>query len=334
VRPEHRLRWEQEISRQVGPLKTPGDLRRRSISSEDFVDTAIIGGVTVADILAGKLAEMQIPSDVQEAFHAQFPQHGSSFVDAVNHLAGHPDRLAGLISGVKGKLFEIDYVKWLNSGHLPTGWTAELAQHANNPAWDISIHDGAGHLNEVLQLKATESLAYVKEAIAAHPDIDVVVPHELYGRLAENPEMLSHIVDGHESFDHLTSHAASAAEHAEAAGIHFHLPVIAIGFAAYENFSRYRNGNTSLEEALQNFGERSLLATVAGAAGWGAAILAHASLVGIPVSMAARLAGGQLLHNRRRRALLTRNLETVVSSRKKLQDQLGRCLLEPKGAIA
>src|SRR5205807_1092127 len=123
-----------------------------------------------ADIIAGKIAESQIPPDVIEAFHAQYPQYGSSFVDAVNHLSAHPDQLAGLISGVKGKLFEIDYIEWLNNGHLPTGWTAELAGHANNPAWDVAILDAHGRLDEVLQLKATESLAYVKEAIAAHPD--------------------------------------------------------------------------------------------------------------------------------------------------------------------
>ncbi len=97
-------------------------------------------------------------------------------MDAVKHLAPNPHELAGLISGIKGKLFEIDYIDWLNHGHLPDGWTAELAHSANNPAWDIAIHDGHGHVAELLQVKATESLAYVREAIAAHPEIDVVVP--------------------------------------------------------------------------------------------------------------------------------------------------------------
>ncbi len=199
MKPELRGRWELEICNRKEPLNKPQDLLRRAPSSEDFVDAAVIGGVGVADILAGKIAEWQIPSDVLAAFHAQYPQHGSSFVDAVKHLSGHRDELAGLISGIKGKLFEIDYVDWLNHGHLPDGWTAEMAHAANNPGWDIAIHDGQGHVADVLQLKATESLAYVREAIAAHPDIDVVVPHDLYERLADHPELLSHIVDGHQS---------------------------------------------------------------------------------------------------------------------------------------
>ncbi len=328
MRPEYRTRWELEIRKRTEPLKKPSDLLRRAVSSEDFVDSAIIGGVAVADILAGKVSESQIPSDVLAAFHAQYPQHGSSFVQAVNHLAGHPDQLSGLISGVKGKLFELDYAGWLNHGHLPHGWTAELAHHANNPAWDIVIHDAHGHVNELLQLKATESFSYVREAIAAHPDIDVVVPHELYQRLADHPEMLSHVVDGHQALDHINGHLAEAVGHAEAAGIHFHFPIFAIGFAACQNYSRYRKQKITLDEALRNVGERGMLAMFAGGVGWAAAALSHASLVGVPVSMGARLIGGQFLHNRRRRELLAEKIATVMDSRRHLELQIGRPLLD------
>ena len=93
----------------------------------------------------------------------------------------------GLVNGVKGKLFELDYAGWLNHGHLPAGWTADLAHHANNPGWDIVIHDAHGQVDALLQLKATESLNYVREAIAAHPDIDVVVPHEIYEKAGRQP---------------------------------------------------------------------------------------------------------------------------------------------------
>src|ERR1035441_514115 len=234
MKAEYCKRWELEIRRHggKGKLKTPKDLLQRAISFEDFADAAVIGGVGIAQILAGKVSESQIPSAVLEAFHAQFPQHGASFVEAVNHLSGDPEKLMGLINGVKGKLFEIDYAAWLNDGHLPAGVTAELAHHANNPAWDITIHDAHGHTSELLQLKATETVAYVKEAVAAHPNIDVVVPHELYERLGDHPEMLSHLADGHESLAHLTGQVTGAAEHAEAAGIQFHFPILAIAFAA------------------------------------------------------------------------------------------------------
>lgn len=331
MKPDYKRRWELEISRQGGEskLKKPCDLLRRALSSEDFVDTAVIGGVEVAHILAGKVSESQIPRDVLDAFHAQFPQHGLSFVQAVNHLSGDPEKLMGLINGVKGKLFEIDYAAWLNHGHLPLGLTAELAHHANNPAWDISIHDAHGHVSGLIQAKATETLAYVREAIAAHPSIDVVVPHDLYERMGDHPELLSHLLDGHESLGHLTGQVTGAVEHAEAVGVHFHFPIIAIAFAAGQNFHRYRKGTISLEEAIRNSGERGVLAIIASGSGWAAAAAAHSMLIGIPVAMVIRMLGGQLLHNRGRRKLMDSYIETVSSSRICLElDHLPRPILE------
>jgi len=230
-----------EIRKQNGPLKKPTDLLRRAISSEDFLDSAVIGGVAVADILAGKVAEWQIPSDVINAFSAQYPLHDLSFVQAVNQLRDDPDRLMGLVNGVKGKLFEIDYADWLNHRHLPDGWTAQLAQSANNPAWDVVIRDAHGRIDQLLQLKATASIQYVHEAIAAHPDIEVVIPHELYEKLSDHPDAFSHILDGHETLHDLNGHVADSVGHAEAAGaLHFPFvgPIVVIGLIAVLNYQR------------------------------------------------------------------------------------------------
>lgn len=332
MKPENRERWELEIRKQNGPLKKPGDLLRRIVSSEDFVDSAVIGGVAIADILAGKIAEWQIPSNVVEAFHGQFPQYGASFVQAVNHLAGDPDRLMGLVNGVKGKLFELDYAEWLNHGHLPPGFSAELAHHANNPGWDLAIRDAHGHIDNLLQLKATESLDYVREAITARPNIDVVVPHELYEKLADNHNVLSHILDGHETLHHINGHLADAVGHAEAAGVAEHFPfvgpVLVIGAAAALNYRNYRQGRTTLADVLRNVSERGALAFFASGVGYAAVLIAHEPFVGLPTSIVARLFGGQFLHNRRRRELLTKYVETVQSSRTHLERQLQRPLFE------
>jgi hypothetical protein len=332
--PEHRARWELEIRKLMGPLKKPVDLLRRAVSGEDFLDSAVIGGVTVADILAGKVAEWQIPSGVLDAFHAQYPQSGTSFVEAVNHLRGDPDRLMGLVNGVKGKWFELDYVDLLNHGHLPDGFTAELAQHANNPGWDIAIHDAHGHVAELLQMKASDSISYVKEAIAAHPEIPVVVPHELYEKLAGNPDALTHILDGHEALGHLNGHVADAVAHAEAAGAaeHFSLagPALVVGIAAVSNFQAYRRGRITSTEALRNVGERGALALLAFAAKWATILVAHEPFVGLSSSIVVRLFGGQILHNLHRRELMAEYLESVRDSRRQIEHQLPRPLLEAR----
>jgi hypothetical protein len=332
VNSEHKSRWNFEIQKHKGPLNTPADLLNRAVSSEDFVDTAIIGGVAVADILAGKIAEWQIPSNVIEAFHAQYPSYGASFVQAVNNMASDPDRLMGLVSGVKGKLFELEYADWLNHGHLPNGWTAELAHHANNPAWDIVIHDAHGHVDSLLQLKATESLSYVQKAIEAHPEIDVVVPHELYEKLADNPDALGHILDGHETLPHINGYVADAVGHAEAAQAVGHFPIvgpaIVISLVVGLNYRAYRRGKISIEDALRNIKERGALAIIASGAGWATAILAHEPFIVLPTAVAVRLLGGQYLHNQHRRESFTEFVETIKESRGRLELQLQRPLLQ------
>ncbi|MGA8728539.1 MAG: hypothetical protein WB608_07290 [Terracidiphilus sp.] len=328
---EHRARWKVEIQKQKGPLKKPADLIRRAVSSEDFVDSAVIGGVSVADILAGRVAEWQIPSSVLEAFHDQYPQYGTGFVEAVNHFHGDPERLMGLVNGVKGKLFELDYVAWLNHGNLPDGLTAELAHSATNPGWDIAIHDAHGHVSELLQMKATDSISYVHEAIATHPDIPVVVPHELYEKMAENHDAFAHILDGHEALNNLNGHITDAVGHAETAGAAEHFPtigpVVVIGLAVALNYRRYRRGRMTLSDLMRNVGERGALAVLASGAGWAAALLAHEPFFGLPTSIAVRLFGGQLFHNRRRRELLAGLVDAVSDSRRQLENQIQRPLL-------
>jgi hypothetical protein len=333
VTPGHRHRWEQEIQNHKGPLKKPSDLLRRAISSEDFIDTAVIGGMAVADILAGRIAEWQIPPGVVEAFRAQYPQYGQSFVKAVNRLAGDPDKLMGLVSGVKGKLFELDYADWLNHGHLPDGLSAELASHATNPGWDLVIHDAHGHIDHLLQLKATASLDYVRDAIAAHPDIDVVVPHELYEKLADRSDALGRVLDGHETLQHIQGQVADAVGHAEAAGAaatHFPVigPAIVIGLAASLGFRAYRQGKITPQQALRNVGERGLLSILSSGAGWSLALIAHEPFVGLPTSTVVRLLGGQFLHNQHRREQLSGYVACVRDSRKYLQHHVRRPLLE------
>jgi hypothetical protein len=330
--PEHRKRWELEVRKHRGPFKKPADLLRRAAASEDVIDSAVIGGVSLADILAGKIAQSQIPANVIAAFHAQFPNHASSFIQAVNHLAGDPEKLAGLVNGVKGKLFEMDYVHWLNNGHLPVGWTADLAHHANNPTWDVVIHDAHGHISELIQNKAVETLASAREAIAAHPDIHVALTHELFAQAAAQPELMGHVIDGQVTLHELNGQVADAVSGAEGADIPFHFPVfgplLAIGFAVGQNVKMYRNGNISLDECMHNVRERGLLTVLASAGGWATTLLSGEPLVGLPVSIVIRLGVGQLFHNHRRRELLAGYVQTIRASTACLEVQRGRLLME------
>ena len=91
----------------------------------------------------------------------------------------------GQINNIKGKYFETLVEKRLNDGEalgelqLEPGQTARLATSASQKGWDLEIIDENGESVELLQLKATESMSYVKNALENHPDYHIVVPSEM-----------------------------------------------------------------------------------------------------------------------------------------------------------
>jgi hypothetical protein len=323
MKDEYRQRWEREYARLQGRLKKPIDLFRRAVSSEDYVDSALIGGAMLSDIIAGKVAEHEIPDDVLHAFHLQYPNQGD-FVDAVREHAHDPEALAGLINGIKGKLFEGRYADWLNDSHLPAGFHAELAHAANNPGWDIAIKDSHGHISDVLQAKATASMDYVHEALNAHPDIDVVTTSEVFDGLAQKGTDLSHLIDSHQDLAGLTDHVGDGVSYAEAAGdVSFHIPVVAIGWAILQNVSKYRKGTIAFEEAWRNTGRRIGLAF--GAAGAGFVVAdAFAPGTGILTAVLVRLYGTRVFGNLDLRDLASRSVEKSQESTNYLRRQLPR----------
>ena len=91
----------------------------------------------------------------------------------------------GQINNIKGKYFEALVRDRLNDGEalgelqLEPGQTARLATSASQKGWDLEIVGGNGETAELLQLKATESMSYVKGALENHPDFRIVVPGEM-----------------------------------------------------------------------------------------------------------------------------------------------------------
>jgi hypothetical protein len=124
-----------------------------------------------------------VPEDVERAFDLAYPEltQTESFADAVSRMSS--DELTGLVSGVKGKLFEIELVDHLNNGGLPDGFHAAMAESATQPGWDIQITDANGQVSELLQAKATESASYVQDALERYPSIDVTTTSEVHGQL-------------------------------------------------------------------------------------------------------------------------------------------------------
>jgi hypothetical protein len=94
------------------------------------------------------------------------------------------------------------------------------------------------------------------------------------------------------------------------------------------NYERYRKGRITISDALHNVGDRGLLAVLAMGAGWIANLAVGKPFVTLPTSIIVRLFGGQVLHNRKRRQLLSNLVSVAQDSRIQLERQLPRPLLE------
>ncbi|MFA0082809.1 hypothetical protein AB4383_12305 [Vibrio breoganii] len=151
------------------------------IRTRPVLDTIVIMGESLTQFLTSGIHDPQII----EAYELAYPNLAAevSLQDRVAELSD--EQLVGLINGIKGKLFETQYVELLNSSLLPEGATASLAEKANEPGGDIQILDANGMELELLQAKATSSVYYVQSALDKYPNIDVVTTEETFQQLVE-----------------------------------------------------------------------------------------------------------------------------------------------------
>jgi hypothetical protein len=200
-----------------------------------------------------------VPPEIERAFDLAYPglTQTESFADAVNRMSS--DQLTGLVSSVKGKLFEIELVDHLNNGGLPDGFHAELAQSVTQPGWDIQIMDAQGNVNELLQAKATESANYVKDALERYPNIDVTTTSEVHGQLVA----MGLAQNAHDSgiSESVLQAKVDAAIHGSAAFDASDLVPSSIGLAVIA-LSVFMKKGASLREKGAAFGTRSAKAGV------------------------------------------------------------------------
>ncbi|WP_318492718.1 hypothetical protein [Photobacterium leiognathi] len=86
----------------------------------------------------------------------------------------NPDAMLGHISNIKGIVFEQEVVTALNE----QGMDAMLFEATNHPISDIALMSGDDIAAE-MQLKATDSVAYINETLAENPDIPIIVTSEV-----------------------------------------------------------------------------------------------------------------------------------------------------------
>ena len=230
-----------------------------------------------------------------EAFQLQYPN-----VDIESLSGASEERLTGLANGVKGKYFEVLVLDRLNAGErvgeleLQPGQVAHLAESSTQPGWDLRIENEDGSVDELLQLKATESMSYVKRALESHPDIRVVAPSEvddaadnILGADISN-EQLNQLADaqmgelGESTVEDLLDRGTEAAFDS--------IPFVSMVTTGVIEGGRYLTGRSTLRESLLRGAKRIGRATVYDAIGTALA----STGVAVPLVMGLRVAEGRV----------------------------------------
>ena len=261
---------------------------------------ALAADVSADDVLNLGLEPESNPQLV-EAFGMQYPNV------RIESLRGASEqRLTGLAQGVKGKYFEVLARDRLNDGEsvgglsLEPGQVARLAESPTQQGWDVEIVNQDGTRDEALQLKATESMSYVKTALDENPDIRVVVPSELEDEAADSAQLISTDISNaslkNEVGDQLGELSESGLENAldEAGELAFDsIPGISLLIIGATEGRKVLTGHATVEEAVRSgrgrVGKALAFSIIA------AAINATpAAPISVPTTVALKIAEGRM----------------------------------------
>lgn len=143
-------------------------------------------------------------------------------VELRDYLAGMTDaQMRGVVSNVKGIAHEIYYVDAENSDGDST--TAEMFEDTNHPDYDVILFDAATGERREIQLKATSSASYVREAVEELGAENVYATAEIAQTVgvtstgisnaeltADVRDVIRHLVDAPSPFGYLTALCAWA----------------------------------------------------------------------------------------------------------------------------
>lgn len=200
------------------------------------------------------------------------------------------DALQGAVNTAKGKYFEYLVVEKLNQGQqvgpllLEPGQQAVLAESMTQPGWDLRIVDEQGDVVEYLQLKATDSVSYIRSALERYPDIQILATDEVAhsGLVLDSgitdQDLRAHVAMGVDAVDvSLTETFLD----------HFHLLLPLAAMALYEGH-RLWIGRQSMDAFKLSLARRSQRIVVTQSIG--AAVYAmDGGLLSIPVAIAGGL---------------------------------------------
>ena len=204
------------------------------------------------------------------------------------------NQLTGFMSNWRGKYFEVLVRDELNAHGqvgdlvLHEGQTAILAADISQPGWDLQILSESGVPVTELQLKATDSLDYVRTALERYPGIDIVATDEI-ASIVGDASVLSSGIENSELSSDLSEPLESVLDtplqdviEAFSAG----LPVLLI---AGTEGTMWLMGRHTFSKAVSRSTDRAVKTGLAMAVG-SIVALAGAGVLSVPATVATRIA--------------------------------------------
>jgi len=274
------------------------DYRKRR--EHEILDvTSVAANVSMNSILSPGLEPETNPL-LLKAFKLQYPN-----VDIKSLSDYSNDHIQGFVNGVKGKYFEVLVEQRLNAGEslgelaLGLGQIARIAESPTQAGWDLEIINPDGSIAEAIQLKATNSLAYIKEALERYPNIRVATPLEIDGAAEEILQTDISLSDLEQitrtQMAELSEDAFADALHQAAEWGFDALPIFPALVIAVTEGGAYLLGRSSMEEALQRGLKRMKRATVFSALGATLTAL-DAGFISVPTTVAAQITWSRIVN--------------------------------------
>jgi len=260
---------------------------------------------TVGDVSTDSMLNLGLEPEsdplVLRAFNLQYPRE-----DPSDLVGASTERLEGLTRGVKGKYFEVLVEKRLNDGErlgelkLAPGQVARLADSPNQPGWDLQIINPDGSIDEAIQLKASQDLSYIKQALERFPDIRVATPVEIDGaaeELLQTNISLQELTDTTtEQLTELAEDSVTDALQKTAEWVFDAVPIFPAVLIAITEGRVVVLGRSSLDDALRRGASRLKTAAVFSTLGVTLAALGAGGVITVPTTIASRIAWGQMIN--------------------------------------
>jgi len=233
-------------------------------SQYPYFDYYVVSGFSIPSMIQNRLTD----PDLELAYQYQFPSKANEIrLTEAWQSFDSPEEILGFNNALKGKLFEVKYLDHI-SKTLEPGYTAKLADSPTQKGFDIEIYNSYGQIDQQLQLKASTSASYIKDALNQYPEIDVVTLEDLDGQMLL-ANYSDRIISSKISHDDLLSSMGSSVESSLD-----YLPLLGISLVA---FSAYTQKEASEFQKTVKFVERITDYAV------NAAILASTGFIGIPI---------------------------------------------------